>query len=264
MTRHKRHRVKLRSMYQWHRYFGVSIALFVLILSVTGIMLNHTSQLALDKRHVESNWLLDWYGINAPEHINSYRTGQHWISQWQDRLFLEQHDLGIYPGKLLGMVHYQGMLVVALEGRVLLFTPEGELIETLHGAHGVPAGMWAIGLNSKGRVVVKSAHGTYIADEQLLQWHDLNDDSARWSAPATLPETVYQQMLNRYRGKGLSLERVVLDLHSGRILDKGGIYFTDVIALLLCFLASSGLWIWTMRLIRERQRRQKTETHHLH
>lgn len=262
MTRHKRHRIKLRSMYQWHRYTGVTIALFVILLSVTGIMLNHTMQLELDKQYVKTDWLLDWYGITAPEQTNSYRAGQHWISQWQDRLLLEQHDLGSYPGKLLGMVHYQDMLVVALEGSVLLFTTQGELIETLRGAQGVPAGMWAIGLNSKYRVVVKSAHGTYIADKQLLQWHDSDDDSAHWSGPTTLPDDVYQHMLALYRGKGLSLERVVLDLHSGRLLGRGGIYFTDIVAVLLSFLAASGLWIWSMRIIRERQRQRQHTGHH--
>jgi len=34
MTRHKKHGIKLRSMYQWHRYIGVSVAVFILILAM--------------------------------------------------------------------------------------------------------------------------------------------------------------------------------------------------------------------------------------
>ena len=59
MTRHKENAIKLRSMYQWHRYIGVSVALFMLILAVTGIMLNHTSRLELDKNYIQTEWLLN-------------------------------------------------------------------------------------------------------------------------------------------------------------------------------------------------------------
>lgn len=247
MTCHKRHRVKRRSIYQWHRYFGVTIALFVILLSVTGMMLNHTGNLQLDKRYIKSHGLLDWYGISAPERINSYHTAQGWLSQWGERLYLDNQELGIYRNKLLGAVSYQDMLVVALDATVLLFTSQGELIESLRGEQGVPAGMWTIGLSSDKRVVVNSAHGTYVADNDLLQWHDSELDKINWSAPSKLPPAVYQRMLERYRGKGLSMERVILDLHSGRLLGHYGIYFSDIVAVLMVFLAGSGLWIFSKR-----------------
>lgn len=151
------------------------------------------------------------------------------------------------------------MLIVAMEGTVLLFTQQGELIESLRGEQGVPAGMWAIGLSSDKQLVVNSAHGTYLADQELLHWHDSQIDSVKWSAPSHLPEGVYQNMLEQYRGKGLNMERVILDLHSGRLLGNYGVYFSDIVALLMVFLAGSGLWLWSMRLLRERERRRQLE-----
>lgn len=256
MTRHKHHRIKLRSMYQWHRYLGVSIAAFVLLLSITGVMLNHTAGLALDKRYIKNNWLLDWYGISAPEQVRSYHTAGGWLSQWGEHVFLDKQSLGTYHNKLLGAVSYRGMLILALEGTVLMFTAEGELIEALHGEQGVPAGMWAIGLSSDQRVVVNSAHGTYLADTELLRWQDSKVDTVKWSAPSNLPDPIHQAVLELYRGRGLNMERVILDLHSGRLFGQYGVYFTDMIGLLMVFLACSGLWLWAMRLIRERERRQ--------
>lgn len=253
MTRHKRSRIKLRSVYQWHRYIGITAALFVILISITGLMLNHTEDLALDETHVQNNWLLDWYGVQAPAQTSGYRTHDHWISQWESRLLTRQHDLGQYNNKLLGAVSYQGMLVVALEGEILLLTPEGEVIESLKGYQGVPAGMWAIGLTSDKRVAIKAAHGSYVASPDLIRWEHRNVEAVKWSAPSALPQPVYQQMLQLYRGKGLDLERVILDLHSGRLLNQGGVYFFDFIAIALIFLACSGLWLWTVRLIKTRQ-----------
>lgn len=256
MTRHKRSRIKLRSVYQWHRYIGITVALFVILISVTGVMLNHTEDLKLDEKHVQSTWLLDWYGVQAPAQTSGYRTQDHWISQWDSRLLSRQHDLGQYTNKLLGAVSYQGMLVVALEGELLLLTPEGEIIESLKGYQGVPAGMWAIGLTSNNRVAVRAAHGSYLADADLTRWEHQDIEAVRWSAPSTLPDPVYRDMLQLYRGKGLDLERVILDLHSGRLLNQGGVYFFDLVAVALVFLACSGLWLWTVRMIKNRQHRR--------
>jgi hypothetical protein len=256
MTRHKRSHIKLRSVYQWHRYIGITVALFVILVSVTGVMLNHTEDLKLDEKHVQSSLLLDWYGVQAPAQTTGYHMHNHWISQWDSRLLTRQHDLGQHTKKLLGAVSYQGMLVVALEGELLLLTPEGELIESLKGYQGVPAGMSAIGLTTDKRVAVRAAHGSYVADADLASWKHQKIEAVSWSAPSTLPDPVYQDMLQLYRGKGLDLERVILDLHSGRLLNQGGVYFFDFVAVAMIFLACSGLWLWTVRLVKSRQHRR--------
>lgn len=253
MTRHKRHRFKLKSVYQWHRYIGISAALFVILISATGIMLNHTEQMNLDERYVQSNWLLNWYGVQAPKQTSGYRTREHWFSQWDSRLLTQARDLGHYDRPILGAVSYRGMQVVALEGTLLLLTPEGEVIETLKGYQGVPAGMSAIGLTTDSRVAVKAAHGIYVADADLISWEHKDLEAIRWSTPSTLPEPVQQKMLQLYRGKGLDMERVILDLHSGRLLNQGGVYFFDFIAVALIFLACSGLWLWGVRQYKARQ-----------
>ena len=75
MLHRRKHRIKLRSLYVWHRYIGITVALFVLILSTTGILLNHTERFQLDSQHVQSDLILDWYGIHAPQKMISFATG---------------------------------------------------------------------------------------------------------------------------------------------------------------------------------------------
>lgn len=254
MTRHKRHRLNLRSMYQWHRYIGAFIAIFVMLLSVTGIMLNHTTELKLDKRYIRSDGLLNYYGIHAPDTIVSYKTSYGWVSQWQEMLLVNNRVIGLNSEKLLGALVYRDMLIVALTGKVILFTPQFEIIETLGGVQGVPSGMWSIGRDDQHRLIVNSAHGRYIADEDLTQWRHSDVQSVSWSAPVKLPEDVYEQMLEQYRGRGLSIEKFIQDLHSGRIFGQFGVLFVDLTGILLLFLACSGLWLWSMRLLRDRQR----------
>ena len=42
---------------------GVSAAIFVILVTTTGILLNHTESFQFDSRHIQSDWVLDWYGI---------------------------------------------------------------------------------------------------------------------------------------------------------------------------------------------------------
>ncbi len=257
MTRHKKHRIKLRSMYQWHRYLGVTAALFVILLTLTGLLLNHTDRFELDQRYVESDWLLDHYGITAPATVPSYPAGTHWLSQWEDRLFLDAFDLGKQRGRLLGATLYQGMIVAALDNSLLLLTPQGELIDTLGATTGLPDGIHAIGITGTQQLAVKTNGGVYLSDAELLKWQAVPAGSATlWSKAETLPPRLHRTLLRLYRGKGLSMERIILDLHSGRILGDKGVLIMDAAALLLLFLALSGAWLWSMRIIRDRQRRR--------
>jgi hypothetical protein len=257
MSRHKRHRIKLRSMYLWHRYVGLGAALLVMLLAVTGLLLNHTDGLKLDQRYVNNEALLGWYGIEGPEHVTAYPVAGHWLSQWNRRLYLDRHELDAPAGSLHGAISYQDMIVAAVGNDLLLLTPQAELIERLGGADGVPAGMTAIGRTDDGKLAVSAAHGVYTVDADLLIWQEDPDAIVVWSDPAELPTELHERLLAQYRGTGLPLERVVLDLHSGRILGQGGVWLMDTAAVLMLFLAFSGSWLWLMRLIRNRQRRHK-------
>ena len=62
-----------------------------------------------------------------------------------------------------------------------------------------------------------------------------------------------------YRGYGLTLERVLLDLHSGRVLGSAGVLLVDAAAILFLLLAISGLWLWSRRRTSTRAHRRKTE-----
>ena len=256
MTRHKKNSIKVRSMYQWHRYIGVTVAVIVLMLSVTGILLNHTEDFELNKKHIKSDWLLNHYGISAPKNIKSYSAGEHWVSQWGKKIYLDDHAIAETDKELIGAVIYQDMLIIAQHDALLLYTSDGELIEKMARNEGVPTAIDAIGITDANQVAVKTVNGMFTSKQQLLHWEKSASVNTRWSAQALLPEKQYQKTLELYRGKGLNLERVILDLHSGRLLGSWGIYFMDIVALLMIFLAISGFWIWTMRIIKKKKNRQ--------
>ena len=259
MTRRRRRRFNLRSMYNWHRYVGVTAALFVVLLSITGLALNHADELELDKRYIENTVILDLYNIRAPTGPPSFPAVGHWISQWENMLFLDHQPLGEFDGELLGAISSNKMFILALPNRLLLFTSKGELIEQLAGEQGVPAGMRRIGVLDDGRIAVRGAHGIYLSDTDFLDWQETQQpvNNIHWSVAQALPTALYNAVVDQYRGQVLSMERVLLDLHSGRFFGPNGIYVMDMAAVLLLFLAMSGTWIWIYRIIKQRRHHKR-------
>lgn len=253
---HRRHRRwKFFSLFVWHRYTGLSIASLVLLLAVSGIALNHTNRLQLDQQFVQSPWLLDYYGIKQPEKL-VYRVQDHWISQIGSQIFLDATRIPGEFAALRGAVYAQPMLVIATLNKIILLTEEGQLVEQL-GSETLPGEIEQIGLNTHAYIIIQTANGNYRTDANFLEWSKYNQDDAQWCVQKNLPEALHTTLDQQYRGASLSWERVILDLHSGRILGTFGIVLMDIAALGLIFLAASGCIVWMQRGKRRKSQHQQ-------
>ena len=231
----------------WHRSLGVIAAIFAVVISGTGLLLNHSDNLGLDEIHVDNDWLLGLYGINPEKNTVSYRAGDHWVSLVGSRIYVDDHDTGQQSDTLAGVAFLADTILVAMDDGLLLLTPEAQLTEkisVLPGVRGLIIGVGkAAGLNP----VLKTPQGAYLGNEDLTAWQPLDAVPIVWSAPEILPEGLFHRIMQRYRGSGISIERLVLDLHSGAILGGYGKYLGDFAAVLILSLSISGLWVLRLR-----------------
>ena len=234
-------------MQQWHRRVGMTGAVFFIFLITTGLLLNHTGALGLGKRFVETQWLLDLYHISAPEPPVAFSAGEHFVSRLGDRLYLGTKELPERAERLIGGLKLGDTLLIAIPGKLLVVSPRGELIERIDSAEGVPAGMKRIGLTASGQLVIRAAHGDYLADLEKVNWRKTTTVDVSWAEALALPAELEEKLMQAYRGSGLSLERVILDLHSGRIVGQWGVYVVDGAALLFLALVITGLWMWVQQ-----------------
>lgn len=257
MTRPRRkQRRKLHSLYVWHRIIGLCAALFVVVLAVTGLLLNHSEALQLGKRHVGSSALLNWYGIQPPQAFVSYAAAGHYVTRVGDRLYFDASALPGDEANLVGIARLPQGFAVATTNGIRLLTDDGRLIETLGAVEGVPRGITRIGIAADGAIAVQTVDAILISDESLTSWQARPDVEMHWSQPSVPPGALRSQLLRSFRGEGLPLERVLLDVHSGRILGHWGIYVMDGAALLLLFLAASGCWLWLRNRMKQRTHRR--------
>jgi len=242
MARKKRPASAMRRV---HRTVGVFAAIFVIFMVFSGLVINHSNGLGLDRRQVSGAFLPRWYGIGEPEKINSFVAGDKRLSFAGSQLYLNDQSVATISGGV-GAVFNGELLIAAGSDELLLLDPDGALVERLPWGSISEAPIESLGLDENGVVLVKSANQLWLADAELLNWRRAGDDisTPHWSFPEPIPVTLQQAITRQYRGDGLSLERVLLDLHSGRIFGPIGIVVYDLLALALGFLAISGLVIW--------------------
>jgi hypothetical protein len=204
-----RHRSKFRRA---HRWLGTIVVVFVLLLASTGIALNHTNDLGLDRKTISWSWLLEAYGMKAPP-------------------------------PYAGMVSLQTLAVVGEGQRAHVLLDSGELIESIDLGGILPGAIERVGLAGD-RAVLDSGGTLYRSDQEVTlfePWVDGSASEVSWSAKVDPGAAGLEILQTTYRGDGLTVERVLLDLHSGRIFAKAGVVVMDIVAIGMIVLALSGL-----------------------
>ena len=226
---------------RWHRRIGLVCALLVLLLSITGILLNHTTSLKLDSIKVHSPIITSLYGLPTPEPV-SLAAEEHWISHdGIQQLYLQDQAIAQCTAPLLGAALHQGLLHVLCRNELLLLSPEGELLETITPVFGLPTGLQALALHNN-QLLFKTESGVLNADLNTLQWLPSNITPKQWPTPQVVPPQLSQAVITE--APAMDLEQLLLDLHSGRLFGSVGVLVMDMAAILLILLSITGFIAW--------------------
>ena len=212
-----------------HRLTGFIVILFLLFFAVTGILLNHADQLDMEKKYIDFNWLLKLYSIGPSQPPVSYAADADWLTRVDARLYFNDQELPVRIGALLGVVKLEGVIIAATPDALLLLTENGEIIETVTPVSGLPIPVQNLGKSDNDLFIIATATGYFANNTDIGAWREIQADTVAWSTPGQLPEAMLERIMALYRGSGLTLERALQDLHSGRLLGRGKIIIIDIV-----------------------------------
>lgn len=228
---------------------GIMAAGFMLLVAVTGVLLNHTEYFQFDSQYVKSGGVLDWYGIQAPDDLYSYIADERYITLMGEHLYIGELEVRGEYKTLIGAISINDLLIISVDDQIMLMTSSGELIEKLEAKDGVPAGMKRIGVDQSGLPVIAAGIDVYTSKDDFLSWQHWTGDKTgiRWATTAPTDSYLKKMLQYHYRGEVLPMERVLLDLHSGRFFGRLGPWLIDASAVLLVLLSLTGTWMWVKR-----------------
>lgn len=228
-----------RFIRRWHARLGVTAAFFFVVLIVSGLALNHTERLGLARTPIQFEALTQWYGLPAPQLLAVYEAEGQFIATPQVWLY-RNHRLAEGGGPVIGVVRTPDMLVVATALSLSLYTPAAERIDILRGPALPHTPITGLGRTANA-IVLKTPNGVFSSRDGIA-WLALTTNETVWSRAQTAdPQTLAHA--NKQLAPSLPLERIVLDLHSGRLFGSYGPFLIDAAALVLFVLSLSGVWI---------------------
>ena len=156
---------------------GLSLVIFILFLSISGITLNHSVDLELDRRYVSWSWLLDAYGLEVPAPAASFADSGHRAALLGGRLFLDGRDIRRQESVLTGIADLGSLVVIGGETTVYLLTESGDFVEAIDLGSELSGPIEQIG-RSGDRAILKSGGKLYRSDPDIALFEAWKDESA--------------------------------------------------------------------------------------
>lgn len=245
MSRGNRRRWSVR-LTHWHRWAGIAAALFVIVLALTGLALQHARALGLDRTPMGAPSVARVLGIEAPD-VRAYRAGEHWVLGTSEALYLGGQRVTALPDAPAGAVATEFGIAVAAGGDVLLVSEQGRLVEHLRAGGGLPGAVERIGTTADGDAVVATGARRYRPQRRWLEFAPYDGAIAAWANPQAPPQALAGRVRADALGRAVTWERLLRAIHSGRIAGTAGVVVMDAAAVLLLILAGSGLYLWWRR-----------------
>ena len=208
---------------RWHRRIGVVLSVFLLWMLMSGVLLNHGDDFDWDKKAISSDFWLTWYGVS--ERSNNLIIANKVVTVTDNGLYLAEQNLGDCS-LLLGVIHLSDQVLIACPQHILLLSKAGELIDQID-QH--------IGLQQIFTATTSENDTVFLQDNKAV--YRLNTDDLSFAITANYPNNWLKPVLPSAR---ISMERWLLDAHSGRLFGRWGVWIVDALALLLGVLVFSG------------------------
>lgn len=244
----------LRRLRRWHARFGVFAVVFFMLLTVSGIVLNHGSTLRLEGRKLHVAWLARWYGFKVEPPEGVYESGGH-LLVWGNGLWvLDGKNIAEGVSRPVGMIGLSDALYIAAADALFAYGIDGLLIEKIPAAALPAVPIRAIGI--KDRLLWLKTGGGIFASADGIAWRNVLANDVSWSVAQPVPLAL-QRKLAAHLLPGISVMQFIADVHSGRILGSRGPLVVDLMGLLLMVLGLSGSWVFLRSLRRHRPRARR-------
>ena len=215
----------------------------VIFLSVTGFALNHSPGLKLSKIDLSSSWLLSWYGLER-EPVEGFNLDENWVYMAADQhLYFNQNIVVSCSAPLHSVAATKHMILALCRDSLVMFSHSGQLIESFSQLQGLPSNIDRVAADGND-IFLAGAEIISQFDPDSLNITATDQVKGESISAQPLPAKRFSDIMNTGTSASISLETVILDLHSGRFFGNAGVLFVDIIGLLMCILSITGLWAW--------------------
>ena len=229
---------------RWHRVLGIASTAIVIITVLTGLVLNHGDALDLPHRHPQNALIDRLYRQSTDQLPDGYATTRGWVTQLGAAVYLDERPLATHDAPLVGALVRDDMLLIAYRDGLVQYDGQTQVVENFAALDGLPPPLANLGHDARALVVAAASGPLYFDIDKGQASAVPKEAMVEWASAAALPAPLAARLADVYRGSGVSYERVLLDLHSGRLFGRTGELLVDAAALCMLCLALTGTYMF--------------------
>lgn len=234
-------------LHRTHRYLGISCAFFALLLAITGLILLRSDSWNLAQTKPPASLIRSLYDLPIPK-LTSYKIAEDWWS-FSETMLWKNNTLAIeHCSEPIQIFKLEFGTCVINADELILLDPNAKLIDRIDSKNGLPLKTPLIAAMFKDNsLLLKNDHES-MESSDFLNWTSTERSISFKPLNSTAtPPTLLNDLLKQNSPDSISWERVMLDLHSGRLLGKFGPWMMELSAWGLILLTLSGCYLQFQR-----------------
>ena len=225
-------KLKLRKL---HKYLGFAFSLFILHLTVTGILLTYPKTFNVEETYVSNFFILKKYNMDTHREVFGLNNIEDEVVIIKNNIYINSKFVDKFNDAIINILYqkkYKRIIILSKSTIGIYFFEniDGELeindIISLENTKKIKY----LGLNLSSNIVFLKNDNEYynLDDNYLLKMVNEKDKNIKWSNISTIDKKLAKYYLNIHQGKGVSLTRILTELHNGK-------FFGSIFTLILFF-----------------------------
>ena len=233
-------KLKLRKL---HKYLGFAFSLFILHLTVTGILLIYPKTFNIEDTYISNYFILKKYNMDTYKEVKGLVNKEDEVVIIKNNIYLNSKFIDKFSDEIINILYQkkENKIMVLSKSYIGLYFFENidgqlEIIDIIRLEN--TKKIKDLGLNLlDDKVFLKNNNDYYNLDNNyLLELVNKKDENINWSNISKIDKKLAKYYLNIHQGKGVSLTRILTELHNGK-------FFGSIFTLILFFSSLSLIFL---------------------
>ena len=233
-------KLKLRKL---HKYLGFAFSLFILHLTVTGILLIYPKTFNIEDTYISNFFILKKYNMDTHKEVYGLRNIEDEVVIIRNNIYINSQFVDKFSDEIINVLYQKNEKKIFILSKSIIGI---YFFENIDGALEIKdiislentKNMKDLGLNLSGDIIFLKNDSEYynLNDNYLLKLVNEKDKNIKWSNISRIDKKLAKHYLNIHQGKGVSLTRILTELHNGK-------FFGSIFTLILFFSSLSLIFL---------------------
>ncbi len=233
-------KLKLRKL---HKYLGFAFSLFILHLTVTGILLIYPRTFNIEETYVSNFFILKKYNMDTHKDVYGLSNVEDEVVIIRNNIYVNSQFIDKFSDEIINVLYQkkENKIIILSKSVIGIY-----VFENIDGALEIKDIISLkntfkindLGQNLSGDIIFLKNDSEYynLNSKYLIKLANVKDKNIKWSNISKIDKKLAKYYLNIHQGKGVSLTRILTELHNGK-------FFGSIFTLILFFSSLSLIFL---------------------